>query len=144
MANMEELARIFSHPVTQAFLLAVVSGIGMLFVAMGLLFLFENFIHYAILVLPFPLPFLALLFAVIFVVTAAILEMRGAGHVRALWGGAFLGAIFTVLAMLVYGGFIYLLSVGGPYYCAPNLEELLAAAAICIVASAVMTRFLPD
>ena len=129
---------------TRAASLTLATGIVMLFAALGLLFMFENFMRHATLVLPFSIPVLAILFAVIFVVGTALLEMRGAGHVRSLWSGAVLGALLTALALLVYGGILYLLNVGGPYNHAPNAEELLIAAAVCVVASAVATRLLPS
>jgi len=113
---------------------------GIFFVALGLVFLFENFLHHAAVVLPFPIYLVALVFAASFVIGAALLQTRGAGHVRSLLGGAFLGVMVTCLAVLVAGGALYLAGVGGPYAYAPEVEGLLAAVAACLVAGAVVTR----
>ena len=130
-------------PLAPSLSLAVVSGIGMFFTALGMMFLFENFLRYSTFVLPFSTTVLAIIFVVSFAIITALLELRGAGHLRSLGNGFMLGAIVTVLVVLVSGGILFIMGVGGPYSFSPALWELLVAAVACIAAGFVVMRLLP-
>ncbi len=143
MAEMEEPAGVRSRPSALSLSLSVVSGIGMFFTALGLMFMFENFLRYSTLVLPFSTIVLAVIFAVSFAATTALFELRGAGHLRSLVNGIMLGVTVTVIVMFVIGGVLFIMGVGGPYSLSPALWELLVAAVACIAAGFVVMRLLP-
>lgn len=143
MAEMEEHAGVRSELSALSLSLAVVPGTGMFFTALGLMFMFENFLRYSTLVLPFSPVVLAVIFAVSFAATTALFELRGTGHFHSLGNGIMLGVTITVLVTLITGGVLFIMGVGGPYSLSPALWELLVAVVACIAAGVVVMRLLP-
>ncbi|MEM2934255.1 MAG: hypothetical protein QXQ02_04190 [Halobacteria archaeon] len=102
-----------------------------LFVAFGLMFIFENGES------PISLPLLLLLIAMSFIVGSAYFDRKGAHIIYSLIGGAIVSASATFIITSVIGGIRYLLTPS-----IPPLEIIVSVIALLMIASMVILRII--
>ncbi|MEM2925214.1 MAG: hypothetical protein QXJ68_05950 [Methanocellales archaeon] len=127
--------KITSSYLIDSLLLSFSVSMLILFVAFGLMYIFENKES------PISIPLLLLLIATSFIVGSAYFDKKGAHSIYSLIGGAIVSASATFIITSVIGGIRYLLtnlSTGS----IPPLESIISVIALLMIASLVILRII--
>ncbi len=106
-----------------------------LFVAFGLMFIFENKES------PISIPLLLLLIAMSFIVGSAYFDKKGAHSIYSLIGGAIVSASATFIIVSVVGGIRYLF-ISISTNSLPSLESIISVIALLMIVSMVILRII--